>query len=70
MDYRRLADVQDEDEAMEAPHEIPDVAAEAAQSGGAVAREPAETARLTPQKLSAVLDEIETCYRVLSSAND
>jgi hypothetical protein len=55
---------------MAAAHEIPDVAAEAAQSGGTVAREPDETARLTPQKLSAVLDEIETCYRVLTSAQD
>ena len=70
MDYRRMADVDDQDEAMAAPHEIPDVAAEAAQSGGTVAREPDETARLTPQKLSAVLDEIETCYRVLTSAQD
>jgi DNA-binding transcriptional MerR regulator len=70
MDYRRMADVEDQDEAMAAEHEIPDVAAEAAQSGGTVAREPHETARLTPQKLSAVLDEIETCYRVLTSAQD
>jgi DNA-binding transcriptional MerR regulator len=70
MDYRRMADVDDQDEAMAAAHEIPDVAAEAAQSGGTVAREPDETARLTPQKLSAVLDEIETCYRVLTSAQD
>jgi len=70
MDYRRMADVDDQDEAMAAAHEIPDVAAEAAQSGGTVAREPDETARLTPQKLSAVLDEIETCYRVLSSVKD
>jgi DNA-binding transcriptional MerR regulator len=70
MDYRRMADVDDQDEAMAAAHEIPDVAAEAAQSGGTVAREPEETARLTPQKLSAVLDEIETCYRVLTSAQD
>ncbi len=56
---------------MATPHEIPDIAAEAAQSGGIVAREHGEAgARLDPQKLGAVLDEIETCYRVLTSAKD
>ena len=51
--------------------QVPDIAAEAAQSGGTVAREHGEAgASLDPQKLGAVLDEIETCYRVLTSAKD
>jgi DNA-binding transcriptional MerR regulator len=70
MDYRRMAD-DEQDEAMVEPREIPDIAAEAAQSGGALTRERvALDARLDPQKLSAVLDEIEACYRVLASARD
>ena len=71
MDYRRMADDDEQDEAMSAPHEIPDIAAEAAQGGGNVPREHDEAgARLDPQKLGAVLDEIETCYRMLNSARD
>ena len=71
MDYRRMADDDEREEAMSAPHEIPDIAAEAAQSGGTVAREHDEAGTgLDPQKLGAVLDEIETCYRVLNSARD
>jgi DNA-binding transcriptional MerR regulator len=71
MDYRRMADDDEQDEAMVAPREIPDIAAEAAQSGGTLSRERSEDhAKLDPQKLSAVLDEIEACYRVLASARD
>jgi len=70
MDYRRMAD-DEQDEAMSTPHEIPDIAAEAAKGGGTVAREHGEAgAKLDPQKLGAVLDEIETCYRMLASARD
>ena len=70
MDQRRMADDDEQDEA--AQHEIPDIAAEAAQSGSAVlTREPgAEHATLDPQKLGTLLDEIEACYRVLASARD
>lgn len=71
MDYRRMAE-DDEDEAMSAPHEIPDIAAEAAQSGAAtIARQPAEErAKPDPQRLGALLDEIEACYRVLALARE
>jgi DNA-binding transcriptional MerR regulator len=71
MDYRRMADDGEQDEAMVEPREIPDIAAEAAQSGAALTRERVEQhAKLDPQKLNAVLDEIEACYRVLASARD
>jgi DNA-binding transcriptional MerR regulator len=71
MDYRRIADESEQDEAMVAPREIPDIAAEAAQSGGSVTRElGGERARLDPRKISAVLDEIEACYRMLASVRD
>ncbi len=71
MDYRRMADDDEHDDAMAEPREIPDIAAEAAQSGGALTRERGE-ARAKPdrQKLGAVLDEIEACYRMLASARD
>jgi DNA-binding transcriptional MerR regulator len=69
MDYRSIAD--DEQDGAMTTHEIPDIAAEAAQSGGTVARKHGKAGtRLDPQKLGAVLDEIETCYRVLNSARD
>ena len=72
MDYRRMAEDDEQDEAMSEPHEIPDIAAEAAQSGAAIlARQPAEErAKLDPQKLGTLLDEITTCYRVLALARE
>jgi DNA-binding transcriptional MerR regulator len=71
MDYRRMADDGEQDEAMLEPREIPDIAAEAAQSGATLTRDRGEErVTLDPQKLSAVLDEIEACYRVLASARD
>jgi len=72
MDYRRMAEDDERDEAMSEPHEIPDIAAEAAQSGAAtIVRQPAEErSRLDPQKLGALLDEIEACYRVLALARE
>jgi uncharacterized protein with PhoU and TrkA domain len=69
MDYRRMAEDDERDEAMSEPHEIPDIAAEAAQS--TIVRQPAEErSRLDPQKLGALLDEIEACYRVLAVARE
>ena len=70
MDQRRMADDDEQDEAV--PREIPDIAAEAAQSGSAaLTRERGtERATLDPQKLGTLLDEIEACYRVLASARD
>ena len=72
MDFRRMAADEEQEEAMSAPHEIPDIAAEAAQSGAAtLARQPAEErAKLDPQKLGTLLDEIEACYRVLALARE
>ena len=71
MDYRRMADNGEQDEAMVASREIPDIAAEAAQGEATLTRERGEKrAKLDPQKLNAVLDEIEACYRVLASAKD
>ena len=71
MDFRRMAEEEDQEEGMSSP-EIPDIAAEAAQSGAAtIARQPAEErAKLDPQKLGAVLEEIEACYRVLALARE
>jgi DNA-binding transcriptional MerR regulator len=71
MDYRRMAEDGEQDEAMVAPREIPDIAAEAAQSGAALARERGvERAKFDPQKLRAALEEIEVCRRMLASAGD
>lgn len=71
MDYRRMADDDEQDEAMAAPREIPDIAAEAAQSGASLIRERGVgRAKPDPQKLGVVLDEIEACYRMLASARD
>jgi len=70
MDYRRMAE-DEQDEAMRAP-EIPDIAAEAAQSGTTVLVRPSaeEPAKLDPQKLGALLEEIEACQRLLVEARD
>jgi len=72
MDHRRMAEEDEQDEAMSAPHEIPDIAAEAAQSGATTpARESAQDrAKLDPQRLGTVLEEIEACYRVLALAKE
>jgi DNA-binding transcriptional MerR regulator len=71
MDYRRMADDGEQDDAMVAPREIPDIAAEAAQSGATLTRERGkEHTELDPQKLNAVLEEIEACRRVLTSVRD
>ena len=72
MDFRRMAEKGEREQAMSAPHEIPDIAAETAQSGAAtLARQPAEErAKLDLQKLGALLDEIEACYRVLTLARE
>lgn len=70
MEFRRMAE-DEQDERMRAP-EIPDIAAESAQSGAAsLARRSAEEpAKLDPQKLGALLDEIEACRRLLAEARD
>ena len=72
MDVRRMAEEGEQEEAMSTPHEIPDIAAEAAQSGAAtLARQDAEErAKIDPQTLGALLDEVEACYRVLALARE
>lgn len=73
MDFRRMVDRQDNKDAVTARHEIPDVAAEAAHGGGANASfTPAEPERRMPKSdpkaLGALLDELETCQRILAAA--
>ena len=69
MDYRRMGEDEEQDDAMP---EIPDVAAEAAQSGGqALLREPSEhRAKLDPKTLSTLIEEIAACTRVLTLARE
>jgi DNA-binding transcriptional MerR regulator len=65
MDYRRLAEVAVDDEV--AVPEIPDVAAEAARGpGGAYRGGPKQ---LSGDTLGALLEEIETCHRLLGTAD-
>ena len=66
MDYRRLAEDAEDDEMP--PHDIPDVAAEAAQSG---AWRPIPNAgrKMDGDTLCALLDEIETCHKLLAAAD-
>jgi DNA-binding transcriptional MerR regulator len=72
MDYRRMAEDVEQDQVMPTPHEIPDVAAEAAKSGvQGFARQPAgEGIKLDRQKLGALIEEVEACQRVLAQARD
>ena len=69
MDYRRMGEDEEQDDAMP---EIPDVAAEAARSGGqALGREPNEQrAKLDPKTLSTLIEEIAACTRVLTLARE
>ena len=70
MDYRRIAEDEEQDEAMLA-HEIPDIAAEAAQGGGQAMRETEEPrAKLDPKKLGSLIEEIAACTRVLTLARE
>jgi DNA-binding transcriptional MerR regulator len=71
LDHRRMAEEDEQEDAMSQPHEIPDIAAEAAQSGVAtIVREPTERRRpkINPEAIGALLDELEACYRVLVAA--
>lgn len=70
MDYRSHAESDDEN-ALSRPHDIPDVAAEAAKSMGAYSRRAAdEHALANPDALSAVLGELEACQRILMQAKE
>lgn len=70
MDYRRVAESDEQGLAMSAPREIPDIAAEAAKGGAGLAPQAAEQPRFDVNRLRAVLDEIETCRRILAEARD
>jgi DNA-binding transcriptional MerR regulator len=69
MDYRRMAEDDEQDEAMATPHEIPDIAAEAAMAGSALPRQVAVGA-LDAKRLGTLLDELEACRRVLAEARE
>jgi DNA-binding transcriptional MerR regulator len=71
MDYRRMAEDQERGAEVSAP-EIPDIAAEAALSGGSASPREANLprAKLDPQKIGALMDEVEACYRVLTLAKE
>jgi DNA-binding transcriptional MerR regulator len=71
MDSRRMAEEDEQEGAMSQPHEIPDIAAEAAQSGVAtIVREPTGRGlpKINPEAIGALLDELEACYLVLVAA--
>jgi len=73
MDFRRVAEEEEQEDAMSMPREIPDIAAEAAQSGVVtIAREaPREgLPKIDPAALGALLVEIEECQRILVKAKD
>jgi DNA-binding transcriptional MerR regulator len=72
MDYRRIAEDDEQDEVASPPQEIPDIAAEAAKGGApSFTRAPAEDGlKLDRQKLGALIEEIEACQRVLAEARD
>jgi DNA-binding transcriptional MerR regulator len=70
MDYRHFAEEEDEDQPMSSAHDIPDIAAEAAQGRKvAIVREPrAESRDFDARAWGALLDELETCRRILATA--
>jgi len=73
MDFRRMADREDNEDAVTGRHEIPDVAAEAARGGGAndsftPAGPERRMPKPDPKALGALLDELETCRRILAAA--
>ena len=71
MDYRRMAEDDEQDVVMPAPHEIPDIAAEAAKGGSGLPHPAAaDRPKLDPKRLGALLDEIETCRQLLAEARD
>ena len=69
MDYRRMAEDDEQNEAMATPHEIPDIAAGAAMAGSALPRQVAVGA-LDAKRLGTLLDELEACRRVLAEARE
>jgi DNA-binding transcriptional MerR regulator len=71
MDYRHITEEEDEDQSMSSAHDIPDIAAEAAQGRKvAIVREPRVESRDFDARAwgDALLDELETCRRILATA--
>ena len=69
MDYRRLAE-EAEDDDMSTAHVIPDVAAEAAKSGGTYVRPASQAPRqMDGDALWDLLEEIEACQKLLAAAD-
>ncbi len=72
MDLRQRADDEDRVEPMVVPVEIPDIAAETAQSRPArrMQTRAGQHANVDVDTLGALVDEIEACQRILASAKD
>jgi DNA-binding transcriptional MerR regulator len=71
MDFRRIAEEQEQEDAMAELHEIPDVAAEAAQGVPSLLRDGERPPRqIDVSSLGALIDEIEVCRRILVSAKE
>jgi len=69
MDYRCLAAEAEDDDPVP-PHEIPDVAAEAAQGGGVRGRRVQHSPRkMDGETLCSLLEEIEACQKLLAAAD-
>jgi DNA-binding transcriptional MerR regulator len=72
MDFRRIAEEEEQEDAMVEAHEIPDVAAEDAQGGVASLLRDADRPLPQPDMsaLGALIEEIEACRRILGSAKE
>ncbi|HET7211765.1 MAG TPA: MerR family transcriptional regulator [Methyloceanibacter sp.] len=72
MDLRQSADNEDRVEPMVVPVEIPDIAAETAQSRPArrMQTRAGQEVNVDVETLGALVDEIEACQRILASAKD
>ncbi|HET9572330.1 MAG TPA: MerR family transcriptional regulator [Methyloceanibacter sp.] len=71
MDFRRIAEEQEQEDAVAELHEIPDVAAEAAQGVPSLLRDGERPPRqIDVSSLGALIDEIEVCRRILVSAKE
>jgi len=72
MDFRRIAEEQEQEDAVAELREIPDVAAEAARGGvPSLLRDGERSPRqIDISSLGALIDEIEVCRRILVSAKE
>lgn len=71
MEFRRMAEEHERENAMEQVPEIPDVAAEAAQVGAmALRNDHGPDRRLDASTIGALIEEIEACRKILAAARD